>query len=74
MAEQSLTLSVEPDHVKLKNSKCRRLTRGWNLRTEQSNGVLVLLHGNRASRLSMLGRARLTYEPGRPSGCRISYW
>lgn len=38
--------------------------RGWHIRAEKRQGVIVLLHGIRASRLVMLGRARLLYELG----------
>lgn len=37
---------------------------GWHLRAEGGEGVVVLLHPNRGSRLSMLQRARLLYGAG----------
>ena len=37
---------------------------GWHIRSESSRGVVILLHGLRATRLSMLDRARLFYQAG----------
>lgn len=40
------------------------LISGWHNRPESSNGVIVLLHGVRGSRLSMLDRARVLHRAG----------
>lgn len=37
---------------------------GWHCRPSESNGVIVLLHGIRGSRLSMLERARMLHDSG----------
>lgn len=37
---------------------------GWHSRSDSSNGVIVLLHGIRGSRLSMLNRARMLRDAG----------
>ncbi|MGZ0166109.1 MAG: alpha/beta hydrolase, partial [Planctomycetales bacterium] len=37
---------------------------GWHILADDSRGVIVLLHGIRGSRRSMLGRARMLYGEG----------
>ena len=37
---------------------------GWHIPADGSRGVIVLLHGLRGSRVSMLGRARMLYGEG----------
>ena len=37
---------------------------GWNIRAKESKGVVILLHGMRGSRLSMLKRAKFLHRAG----------
>jgi fermentation-respiration switch protein FrsA (DUF1100 family) len=45
-------------------SESGSLIAGWHIHTNDSNGIVVLLHGIRSSRLSMLDRARLLHAEG----------
>lgn len=60
---QLIGLSPEdlPAKVISLNSGSESTIRGWSIRADNSNGVVVLLHGIRSSRLAMLERARLFY-------------
>jgi len=46
------------------NSESGSIISGWHTQPEHSNGVIVLLHGIRGSRLSMVERARLLHNHG----------
>ncbi|MEZ6086790.1 MAG: alpha/beta fold hydrolase [Pirellulaceae bacterium] len=46
------------------NSDSGSLISGWHTQPNTSNGVIVLLHGIRGSRLSMLDRARMLHDAG----------
>ena len=46
------------------NSESGSMISGWHTQPEHSNGVIVLLHGIRGSRLSMVDRARLLHNHG----------
>jgi alpha-beta hydrolase superfamily lysophospholipase len=46
------------------NSDSGSLISGWHTQPNSSNGVIVLLHGIRGSRLSMLDRARMLHDAG----------
>lgn len=46
------------------NSESGSTISGWHTQPEHSDGVVVLLHGIRGSRLSMVDRARLLHEHG----------
>ena len=45
-------------------SESGSLVSGWHVRSELNNGVIVLLHGIRSTRLSMLERARILHDAG----------
>ncbi|QDV25848.1 Alpha/beta hydrolase family protein [Aureliella helgolandensis] len=46
------------------NSQSGSVISGWHTQPDFSNGVIVLLHGIRGSRLSMLDRARMLHDAG----------
>jgi uncharacterized protein len=46
------------------NSDSGSLISGWHTKPSHSNGVIVLLHGIRGSRLAMLERARMLHREG----------
>lgn len=46
------------------NSDSGSVISGWHTQPNSSNGVIVLLHGIRGSRLSMLDRARMLHDAG----------
>ena len=46
------------------NSSSGSAISGWHTQPEASNGVIVLLHGIRGSRLTMLDRARMLHDRG----------
>ena len=45
-------------------SESGSLVSGWHARSNLNNGVIVLLHGIRSTRLSMLERARILHHAG----------
>ena len=51
-------------HAIALSSKSGSSVAGWNCRNENRKGVVVLVHGIRGSRVSMLDRARMLYADG----------
>jgi len=45
-------------------SESGSLLAGWHIKSDKNKGVIVLLHGIRASRLDMLKRAKMLYAEG----------
>jgi uncharacterized protein len=45
-------------------SRSRANIKGWFIRGQTGAGAVILMHGNRANRLSMLGRARFLADAG----------
>jgi fermentation-respiration switch protein FrsA (DUF1100 family) len=61
IGDPPLDLRAEP--VEIPSASGSRL-RGWLCRSEQTRGVVILMHGVRANRLSMVQRARLFRNEG----------